>query len=396
MHIAMYTPAWPADKYSNGIVTYVQHVRTELLRQGHRVSLLTGSIDDEDLGPDIHRVDKRGALGDRILRKLGLVDKPQSWGHMLGRRILDIHRSAPIDVVEVEESFGWCKDLSDMVPMPVIVKLHGPAFLDMVEGRDTPQGEKKMADEGVALRASRFITSPSSDTLAQTLAHYDLKPLIGETVPNPMVAASDAHQWRLDRCDPKALLFIGRFDLRKGGDIVLRAFHRLLQTRPDLKLVFAGPDRGVPDASGRKVHLPEFVDSLFTPAQKAQVSYLGQTPVSQIPGLRQQALVTLVASRWDNQPNTALEAMMQSCPVVAIDAGGVGEIVQHGETGLLARHDDLDDFCRQIETLLDDPSAAAELGRRGRIAITQRHDVRTLVGDTLSVYQRAIAQTKTR
>lgn len=389
MHIAMYSPAWPANKHSNGIITYVQHMRTELIRQGHRVTLLTGVVDDEDLGPDIRRISKRGTLGERILRKFGLVG-PNNWGHAIGREILDIHRRTPVDVVEVEESFGWCKDLQEKIPMPVIVKLHGPAFLDMVEGRDTPEGEKKMADEGVALHASPFITSPSSDTLAQTLAHYQLKPAIAETVPNPMVTAAESQQWHLDRCDRKTLLFVGRFDLRKGGDIVLRAFHRLLQTRPDLKLVFAGPDRGIPDDAGRKVSLPEFVDALFSPAEKAQLRYLGQTPVSQIPELRQQAMLTLVASRWDNQPNTALEAMMQSCPVVAIDAGGMAEIVQHRETGLLARHDDLEDFCRQIESLLDDPQGAAELGRRGREAITRRHDVKKLVDDTLSVYRRAM------
>lgn len=389
MHIAMYSPAWPANKHSNGIITYVQHMRTELMRQGHRVTLLTGVVDDEDLGPDIHRISKRGTLGERVLRKIGLAG-PQNWGHAMARKILDIHRRTPVDVVEVEESFGWCKDLKEKVPMPVIVKLHGPAFLDMVEGRDTPEGRKKMEDEGHALHASPFIISPSSDTLAQTLARYQLKPAIAETVPNPMVAAAESQQWHLDRCDRKTLLFVGRFDLRKGGDLVLEAFHRLLQRRPDLKLVFAGPDRGVPDASGVTVHIDDYIRKLFSEAERAQVKYLGQTPVSQIPALRQQAMVTLVASRWDNQPNTALEAMMQSCPVVAIDAGGMAEIVQHGQTGLLARHGDLDDFCRQIEAMLDDPAAAAELGRRGREAIMQRHDVKKLVDDTLSVYRRAI------
>src|SRR4051812_45337545 len=107
MHIAMYTPAWPANKHSNGIITYVQHMRTELMRQGHRVSVLTGVVDDEDIGPDIHRVSTRPDFAGRIRRKLaahlpGLVTDNQTWGHLIGNHVLEIHRSNKIDVVEIE------------------------------------------------------------------------------------------------------------------------------------------------------------------------------------------------------------------------------------------------------------------------------------------------------
>ena len=42
--------------------------------------------------------------------------------------------------------------------------------------------------------------------------------------------------------DGPFLLFLGRTSRQKGLDILLPAFHRLLQTRPDLRLVLAGPD----------------------------------------------------------------------------------------------------------------------------------------------------------
>jgi len=75
---------------------------------------------------------------------------------------------------------------------------------------------------------------------------------------------------------------------------------------------------------------------------------------------------------------------------VAIDTGGVGEIIEHGQSGLLAKPDDLDDFCRQIAGMLANPEAAVQMGQRGREATLARHDIAKLAGDTLSVYRRAM------
>ena len=41
MHIGLFSPSWPMRLNPNGIVTYVHHLRGELIRQGHRVSIFT-------------------------------------------------------------------------------------------------------------------------------------------------------------------------------------------------------------------------------------------------------------------------------------------------------------------------------------------------------------------
>jgi glycosyltransferase involved in cell wall biosynthesis len=394
MHIALYSPAWPASKHSNGIITYVAHLRGELLRQGHRVSVFTGVVTGPNTDEDVHIVEYRQSFARRAYRTLlsAVSGKPAprvTWGHHVGRKILEVHRSAPIDVVEMEESFGWCADVQAVTSLPMVVKLHGPAFLDLLDEAREEAGIRKIAAEGEALAKMRFITSPSSTTLQQTVAHYQLRPELAETVPNPMVPAPSGDFWSLDQCDRRTLLFVGRFDLRKGGDIVLRAFRKLLESDPTLNLVFVGPDRGIP-LDGKLLDFNAWVDALFPDAQRARIQYLGKQSPAEIPALRQRAMVTLVASRWDNQPNTVLEALMQGCPVVAIDTGGVGEIIEHGHSGLLAQPDDLDGFCAQIASMLADPQAAVQMGQRGREATLARHDLAKLARDTLAVYRRAV------
>ena len=62
----------------------------------------------------------------------------------------------------------------------------------------------------------------------------------------------------------------------------------------------------------------------------------------------------VVPSRIDNLPQTATEALACGTPVAAFDTCGLPDIVQHGETGLLARAFDTAALARAIETLADE------------------------------------------
>ena len=396
MHIALYSPSWPMFRYPNGIVTYVHHLRAELLRQGHRVSIFSARVAPDNVDPDVHLVSPtRGfRLQQRVSgwvagRTLGTF----GWGRLIAAKIAEVHRTAAIDVVEMEESFGWCADVQRLLPIPLVVKLHGPAFLSLVEEElDTPAAQRKIADEGEAMRRLPVITSPSRDTLERTLKRYGLAPSIGAVVPNPMSIETGFELWNAQRCDAKTVLFVGRFDKRKGGDTVLLAFRLLLGRDPQARLVFVGPDPGLTASGGSRVHFEDFCGAHFSAAERERIDYRGPLSRDQIVGLRTRSAVTLIASRWDNQPNTALEAMIQACPVVALDSGGVDELIEHGVSGLLAPPNDLDGVCEQLSVVLKDLPAAGRMGLAAREVVLQRHALATLTTQTLAIYRQAIAR----
>lgn len=62
---------------------------------------------------------------------------------------------------------------------------------------------------------------------------------------------------------------------------------------------------------------------------------------------------------------TVLEAGAMKKPVVAYAIGGVEEVVQHGETGLLVRLKDINGLQASIEKLLKDPDLGSKLGECG-------------------------------
>jgi len=292
----------------------------------------------------------------------------------------------------MEESFGWCADVKGAVSIPVVVKLHGPAFLTLVdEARDTAFGRRKIDIEGRALRQIDAIVSPSQKTLLDTLARYELQPKVQAIIRNPVVCETNATQWNLEGCDHKAILYVGRFDKLKGGDTALLAFRKLLDLDRTLKLIFVGPDLGVATRAGARMTFDEFSKSVLTDDQRQSVHYLGELPRREIFELRRRAMLTIVVSRWENQPNVALEAMMQGCPVVAFDIGGMREVIEDGVTGLLARPEDIDDLCRKIMSMVLDPLRARQLGEDAHRFVNDRHNLSRITRQVVDIYRGTIS-----
>ncbi|MEO6747852.1 MAG: glycosyltransferase family 4 protein [Caldimonas sp.] len=393
MHVALLSPAWPLDQYPNGVVTYVHWMREELRRAGHDVSIFCVTLGHPEKG--VYQV--KPSLRRRLRAWLASTGGQASqhwmlhWGSVCADAIRAVHRSQPIDVIEMEESFGWCGDVAAATGIPTIVKLHGPAFMSMVEEeRKTPFARVKIDKEGQALARVAVILAPSHCTLRETVTHYRLKPTVQRAVVNPLALPPGAPLWDLKGCNAQTILFVGRFDKLKGADIVLEAFRKLLKTRPELRLIFVGPDAGIPTQEGPLEHFEAYRARLFPAEQAANVSFRGKLKPEEIYTLRAEAFVTVVASRWENQSYTALEAMLQGCPLVSTDAGGQAEIVAHGSTGLLARSGSADDFHDKIELLLRDPQYAAALGRAGRAYVLDRHSPARVASETLAAYREAI------
>jgi glycosyltransferase involved in cell wall biosynthesis len=120
------------------------------------------------------------------------------------------------------------------------------------------------------------------------------------------------------------------------------------------------------------------------------LSYRGTLTPSEVSVLRTTALCTVIASRRESQSYTALEAMLQGCPIVCADNSGLSEIVEHGVTGLKARSEDAIDLAFQIKRILDDPEFGRSLGLAARERVLKHHAPATVVEKTLDVYRRAI------
>lgn len=397
MHVAFWSPAWPLEKFQNGIITYVHWMKRELESQGHHVSVFTAELDTTSEDPNVHVVGRdAGSVFSRAFNKHVRRRRPSfrgifDFGTEIARAIKKVHRHNPVDIVEMEESFGWFADVARLTSLPLVVKLHGPAFLSMVEDElVSPLGLERIEREGQALSEVDSIVAPSELILRQTLERYELKPREIRRVVNPLVMDERTPLWSPNRCDTSCVLFVGRFDLRKGGDIVLKAFASAARQNRNLRLVFVGPDNGVLGPDGKKVHFNEFRDSVLPADVRARVDYRGRMANDEIMALRTQSMLTVIASRWENQGYALLEAMFQGCPVISTDAGGCPESIVDGVTGVLAKSGDPESFSRQMLAIVNDQVRAEALGRAARQHVIREHAANKVVESALKIYAQVI------
>jgi glycosyltransferase involved in cell wall biosynthesis len=153
---------------------------------------------------------------------------------------------------------------------------------------------------------------------------------------------------------------LGRLVEWKGHDVYLRALARVAQCMPGVQGLVVGDTEVTSPNLARE--LADLAGSLGLGQAVHFVGYRTDTA-------RMLAAMDILAhSSTSPEPfgRVLIEGMAMARPVVASNAGGVSEIVVHGETGFLAPPGDADGFAQAMLELLSDRQKAASYGRAGR------------------------------
>ncbi|MDQ3964087.1 MAG: glycosyltransferase [Actinomycetota bacterium] len=97
--------------------------------------------------------------------------------------------------------------------------------------------------------------------------------------------------------------------------------------------------------------------------------------------------VVALTSLNEGTPVSLIEALAAGRPVVATDVGGVRDVVQPGDTGLLVSSRDPADVAHAIQALLDDPDGCGRLAQEGRRRVAARFTADRLVRDIGELYE---------
>lgn len=392
MHIGLCSPLWPPTGAANGIVSYIAAIRGHFLAQGHRVSVISRDrlydADGSERAIAPLPLPRFAELRDRVARRADRWrgDLP-AIGRTVTHQIATARRMADIDILEMEESFGWSAAVQARVGIPVVTRLHGPHFLKPPEKHSIGQGlrdRQRAAAEGRAIRSARALTVPTHAMMTAIRARYRLEDgvKLRAVIPNPIAMPAADDRWRADACEPGHVLMVGRFDYWKGADTLLAAFARLLATHPDVRLTLVGPDLGIETAPGQISRFDIYANRMVPADVQARITFTGPLSPDHIRALRRRAHVTVIASRCENLPYALLEAMAAGCPVVSTDWPGSEEIVIDRRTGLLTPVGDPDAMARQLAQLIDRPDFAARLGA-GAFEHCRHNFALDVVGDEL-------------
>lgn len=405
MTIGYVSPAWPPGTAANGVATYTAHMVHALRALGQRPYVFARKIGEGpqedfvvDVGPSRTERSWWKRAGNYLEYRLAPERRTTHiMAVSLRRRILALAEEVPLDIVEMEEAFGLARRVAAGSSVPIVVRLHGPWFLNAC-ARGIPQDSafwRRVRSEGSAIRSASAVSAPSQDVLDRTRSFYGLDLPQAEVIPNAMAECDPHLRWTPTMCGLHQILFVGRFDLHKGMDLAIVAFAKIAKVMPEARLVLVGPDLGLIRAHGRRIGLEQYLQETLPETDvRTRVKWLGRLSAGDIAKLRRKSSVTLVCSRYEVFGLTATEAMVAGCPLVVSNVGGLREIVQNGRNGLLCSPGDPDDLARKTVTLLRNPDLAARLGQQAARDVRNRYDPTRIANQTLDVYRRVIERSR--
>lgn len=166
------------------------------------------------------------------------------------------------------------------------------------------------------------------------------------------------------RAETPTVLFLGQTKYRKGWDVLVRAIPHVLARVPEATFVFNG--HTARDGS-------DFDTLVASLGVRHAIDAVGRvTEAEKIRLLRSATLLTLPA-RYEGFGLPLVEAMLCGTPVVTTDVPTCNEIVQDGETGVLAPPDDPPALAAALVRLLADAPLRARLADAAYRRATQHY-----------------------
>jgi glycogen(starch) synthase len=190
----------------------------------------------------------------------------------------------------------------------------------------------------------------------------------------------DAARWpfarRRPRSGPPELLFIGRLEYEKGVHDAIAALPRIRRTHPGTTLTIAG------DGTQQ--------DWLITEARRHRVlkatTFVGRVDHVDLLGLLHRVDAAVLPSHYEPFGIVGLEAAAAGAPLVTSTAGGLGEAVISGQTGMSCAPRDVAGLAAAVRVVLDDPAAAQQRAVAARERLTSDFDWHTVARETAQVY----------
>ena len=321
MKVLIVSGIWPPDV--GGPASHAPEVADFLRGRGHDLEVVTTA--DAPPAPreyPVRAVPRHLRPGVRHYRGAALVH----------------HRARENDVVYTTGMFGRSAFGATLAGRPYVVKLTAdPAFersrrRGLVAG-DMDEFQRRRGGAVVAalrvarnveLRRAAHVFCPS-DYLRRLTISWGVDPSHVSVLPNPAPSVPALpprdELKRAFGLNGATVAFAGRLTAQKALTRALEA----VADADGVRLVIAGegPEQAPLEARARELGV------------SGRVRFLGPQPRERVVELFRAADATILTSSWENFPHTVVEALAVGTPVLAMEAGGVGEVVRDGVNGLL-------------------------------------------------------------
>ncbi len=173
------------------------------------------------------------------------------------------------------------------------------------------------------------------------------------------------------------ILYLGRFEKRKGLSYLLRAFPAVKREMPETRLIIGSDGRSRPrfERYVRRAHMDDVV-------------FTGFIPPELVPRYQRSAHIYCSPATGNESAGIVLlEAMAAGLPIVASNIDGYASLVTHGVEGLLVLPKDPEALSHALVHLLADQAMREHMGQMGRLR-AEEFSWERISQQVLSYYER--------
>jgi glycogen synthase len=381
-----------------GLGRHVYALATELAAAGHEVVVLSRQPAGSDAST--HPTTDEQLDGVRVLRVAedplhlefdhDLVAWTLAMGHGMLRAALT--RLLPTWRPDVVHAHDWLVAhpaiaLADVLDVPLVATVHATEAGRHAGWLSSPLSRQvHSAEWWLAHRADTLITC--SAAMRSEVAE------LFEVDPGPIVVLHNGiapRRWRANAARVRAvrerhapggapvLMYFGRLEYEKGVQDLIAALPRIRRAHPGTRVVVTGTGTA---------H-DQLVAAVGKHRVRRSVTFTGHLPDADLAALLRAVDAVVLPSRYEPFGIVALEAAAAGAPLVASTAGGLGEVVVDGETGVSFAPGDVAGLARAAGAVLADPAAATRRARAARKRLGSAFEWGRIAADTASVYATA-------
>jgi glycosyltransferase involved in cell wall biosynthesis len=270
--------------------------------------------------------------------------------------------------------------------IPLVVSLHGSDIYVAQKNRlfgavarwvFRNAGAVSACSQGLKLSALE-LGSP----IEPSLITWGADPQIFRPLPRDEYTLNKLEVSRSNLC----VVALGRLVHKKGFDILINVWKRISAAFPSARLIIAGegPLRPILSEQAKALGIAE---SVILP---------GRVPWNQVPGLFSCADLFILPSiidkhgNIDGLPTVLLEAMSCGLPVIASQIGGMSEVIDNHQNGVLVPAGNEAALAEAIQELLENPAKRESLGLEARRSITNALHWEQVAKEFISLFDESI------
>lgn len=175
--------------------------------------------------------------------------------------------------------------------------------------------------------------------------------------------------------DKQIISYIGRVDAEKHLSVLIEAFKIIHKSGNEAHLLIVG------DGTDR-LNLDLMVEKYRL---SSAVTFTGRVSDEDLVQLHKVGTVYVMPSPAELQSIATLEALASGKPVVAVDAGALGELCQDARNGYLVKKDDFKAIAKSVTKILNDSELRDKFSHQS-LEIAKTHDIKTTLESFEAIY----------